>query len=131
MDIIELDVDDVLDAVIEFARFFVRGRGGPRAETNGYQSPDRKTDDTPHVRFPPIRARWTGAIGAGWGTYASIVTDKGRGYCRFVTTPTPYAADPASLIPARATSTNRAAPVRDALPGASLSGGSGLPDRPI
>jgi hypothetical protein len=32
MDVIELDVDDALDAVIEFAVFFVGGGRGSRAE---------------------------------------------------------------------------------------------------
>ena len=56
VDVVELDVDDVLDTVIELAGFFVRGRGWSRAESNGHQNRDRKTDDTPHVPFPPIRA---------------------------------------------------------------------------
>ena len=45
MDIVELDIDDVLDAVIELAEFFVRSRGGPRAESNGHRSRGRKIDD--------------------------------------------------------------------------------------
>jgi hypothetical protein len=51
VDIVEMDVDDVLDAVIELAGFFVRGRDGPCAEGNGHRRRDSKTDDTPH--FPP------------------------------------------------------------------------------
>jgi len=45
MDIVELDIDDVLDAVIELAGFFVRSRGGPRAESNGHRSRSCKIDD--------------------------------------------------------------------------------------
>ena len=57
MDIVELDVDDVLDAISEAAGFFARGRrSGVGTKTKRHRRRERKTDDTPHFLSTQIHA---------------------------------------------------------------------------
>jgi hypothetical protein len=68
MDIIELDIDDVLDAIAEMALALSRVRGGGPAERASRESRDCNRKHPFHFPRSPIRFPRTARRRAGRGT---------------------------------------------------------------
>jgi len=83
MDIIELDKNDVLDAIAEFAVCQSR-----LAKCSGQQPSSREKNHSSHLRDPPIGvAEEAGLWARTPGPYPPTVTDQGHGYCGKMTKP--------------------------------------------
>jgi hypothetical protein len=80
MDIVELNVDDVLDAVAEIAL-----RQRRLAERGGEQSNGREKPTRLIYRVPPISVADIPASHRARGTYPATVTDRGHEYYRIMT----------------------------------------------